>query len=343
MSWKSAGGGSRRWDELRTESVSPYALPGTLSTLSPLDGNTSSPPTPYWTSFQDQDLPDDHGRLLEQALLYATSSKDYANPFSSPPAYLAGKTILLIGDSNERGLVDDLCTRLGSYPSVMSSTNPPALSDRWHADAHTCEIPALDLRLASFMAFGVLIEEGNDLWSHKVELDGPWSIEERIELAKRFMSKWGHPAHLVVFNSNLWDLMFLHDTRLRAHRPYRLSLTLPQVHTWIDRASVALSHLRDAFPSTPLSFRTLHPLWPGGPNDFFNSHRTQQLHEATRVVLRRAEEDGLDVRLLDVGRVLEGMPTTGDARILRDKVHLGWSPGLWMYSEMMLEALKGRL
>ncbi|GAA5865573.1 hypothetical protein JCM1840_001446 [Sporobolomyces johnsonii] len=343
MAWKAAGGGSRQWHDLRTRSVSPYALPGTLSTLPPLDGNTSAPPTPYWAPFQDQDLPDDHGRLLEQAILYATSSKDFATRSVSPPTYLAGKTILLIGDSNERGLVDELCTRLGRYSSVMSSTNPPTLSGRWHADAHTCEIPALDLRLASFMAFGVLIEEGNNLWSHKVELDGPWSIEERIKLAQAFMKKWGHPADVVVFNSNLWDLMFLHDTRFRARLPYHLSLTLSQARTWIDRSSVALSHLRRAFPSTALYFRTLHPLWPGGPNDFFNSHRTQQLLEATRVVLRRAEEDGLDVQLLDVGRVLEGMPTTGDERIMRDKVHLGWSPGLWMYSEMMLEALKGRL
>jgi hypothetical protein len=67
------------------------------------------------------------------------------------------------------------------------------------------------------------------------------------------------------------------------------------------------------------------------------------MNEAGLEVVSRANEaiEGERVKLLDVGRVLEGWPTTQgeEFTILKDKVHLDWNPGLWMYGEMVLDAL----
>ena len=234
------------------------------------------------------------------------------------------------------------------------------------------------LRLVSFMSYGVLIEKDSELWEKKLELDkGPWSIEERIELAKRFLDEMGwNKIDLIVFNSSeslllsplltndstdhydmrvcvldLWDLMYLHDTHLKLKTPYEFSLSPSTLNTYISRSVVALSKLLETFPETEkISLRTLHPLHPGrSVIDFFNSRRVVQINQAILEILYRINhhnelEREKEVRLLDLGKVLEGWPTTTDPKgkvenLLKDKVHLDWNPGLWMYGEMVLDAL----
>ena len=136
--------------------------------------------------------------------------------------------------------------------------------------------------------------------------------------------------------------MYLHDTHVRLDTPYEFSLSSSTLDTYISRSVFALSQLRSSFPSTPISSRTLHPLFPGRDVDFFNLRRIVQLNQASLEILSRCEEKELDVRLLDVGKVLEGWPTSGKEQhnILRDKVHLRWNPGLWVYGEMVLEVLR---
>ena len=52
------------------------------------------------------------------------------------------------------------------------------------------------------MSYGVLVERGSRLWEKKLELNGPWAVEERIELAKEFVGKMGLEVDLIVFNSS---------------------------------------------------------------------------------------------------------------------------------------------
>jgi hypothetical protein len=195
--------------------VSAYDRPGTLSTHSNrLDGNLTGEPVPYWSPFDTGDLSPSHGRLLEKLFL----------SISSPPERIVDpvpisriETVLFFGDSNERGIVDELCIKLGrgeTWPTVISSKNAPTKSELWHADSHSCEIELKrerkKLRLVSFMNYGVLIEKDSKLWEKKLELDGgPWSIEERIELAKKFVESmgWGQ-IDLIVFNSSEFQKSF---------------------------------------------------------------------------------------------------------------------------------------
>lgn len=137
--------------------------------------------------------------------------------------------------------------------------------------------------------------------------------------------------------------MYLHDTHLRLKTAYEFSLSTSTLESYVSRASFALTRIKASFPTTRVYVRTLHPLHPGRPIDFFNSRRVSQINQATlEVVARRnGASEREEVRLLDVGKVLEGWPTTneGGHNILKDKVHLGWNPGLWMYGEMVLDAL----
>lgn len=136
--------------------------------------------------------------------------------------------------------------------------------------------------------------------------------------------------------------MYLHDYHIRLDTVYEFSLSTSTLETYISRYVFALTSLRSSFPSTPVYTRTLHPLFPGRDVDFFNLRRIVQLNQASLEILSRCEGKGLDVKMLDVGKVLEGWPTSGKEsnNILRDKVHLNWNPGLWMYGEMVLEALR---
>ncbi|GAA5926607.1 uncharacterized protein JCM15063_000322 [Sporobolomyces koalae] len=315
-----------------------YDRPGTLSTHAlRLDGNLTGEAVPVWVPFDTADMPIDHGRRLETLML---SQSENGTSASSESSGNPRQTVLLFGDSNERAIVDELCLKFGTWASVVSSKNPPTKSEKWHADAHVCELA--NLRLISFMSYGVMIEKDSQLWERKVELEGPWAVEERIGLAKAFVETMGWRVDLIVFNSNLWDLMYLHDTHLRLHTVYEFSLSPTTLEAYISRCVTALARLRALFPETKVTFRTLHPLHPGRSIDFFNLRRTVQLNQAALEVVARSERDGLDVQLLDVARVLEGWPTTGSqtsGNILKDKVHLGWNPGLWMYAEMMLDAL----
>lgn len=182
---------------------SAYDRPGTLSTFATrLDANETGEIVPYWAPFDSRGLPADHGRLLERLLVAATSEKQEEED-AAIVEMVKGKTILFFGDSNERSIVDELCIKLGVWPQVISSSNPPAKSERWHADSHSCEIEKLGgVRLISFMSYGVLIERGSRLWEKKLELNGPWAVEERIELAKEFVAKMEFEVDLIVFNSS---------------------------------------------------------------------------------------------------------------------------------------------
>lgn len=182
-----------------------YDRPGTLS-IHPdrLDGNLTGDAIPYWAPFDATDLDEGHGRLLETLFLAASRVERIVSPFPATEV----EAVLFFGDSNERGIVDELCIKLGSWPKIISAKNPPATSDLWHADPHVCEIELREqgrkLRLASFMSYGVLIERDSQLWDKKLELDhGPWAIEERIELAREFVDQmaWGK-IDLVIFNSS---------------------------------------------------------------------------------------------------------------------------------------------
>ncbi|GAA5995154.1 hypothetical protein JCM5350_002789 [Sporobolomyces pararoseus] len=354
-----------------------YDLPGTLSTHSHrLDGNLTGDSIPVWKPFIDNEdefsLPRDHGRFLESLQLSiknSSSSQSTGRRIIDPlgeehrEEEVSTETILFLGDSNERGIVDELCLKIGGiWPRVVSTKRPPEKSEMWHSDSHVCEIEYQGdkgkrrrriLRLVSFMSYGVLIEKDCELWEKKLELDkGPWSIEERIELAKRFLDEMGwNKIDLIVFNSNLWDLMYLHDTHLKMKTPYEFSLSFSTLNTYISRSVVALSKLLETFPETgKISLRTLHPLHPGrSVIDFFNSRRVVQINQAVLEILYRINQPNelereKEVRLLDLGKVLEGWPTTTDPKgkvenLLKDKVHLDWNPGLWMYGEMVLDAL----
>ncbi|GAA5901301.1 uncharacterized protein JCM6883_000171 [Sporobolomyces salmoneus] len=328
---------------------SAYDRPGTLSTHpTRFDGNLTGESIPYWRPFDPTNLSPDHGRLLEKLFLSVSSSSQAEE---TDDAQI--ETILFFGDSNERGIVDDLCFKLGSWAKVVSSKNPPSSSELWHADPHVCEIELREptrrkLRFVSFMSYGVLIEKDSQLWEKKTELDnGPWAVEERIELARVFVEKmrW-RKIDLIGFNSNLWDLMYLHDTHLRLKTNYEFSLSSSTLDSYISRSLFALSQILTSFPDTPIYFRTLHPLHPGRKIDFFNSRRVVQLNQAAIEIVSRqnslGREKGMEVRLLDIGRVLEGWPTMKgeEFNILKDKVHLSWNPGLWMYGEMVLDALE---
>ncbi|GAA5971813.1 hypothetical protein JCM3765_003506 [Sporobolomyces pararoseus] len=348
-----------------------YDLPGTLTTHSRrLDGNLSGDSIPVWKPFDHSNLNDnsaqgEHGRLLESLFLSVNSHKSTSegggrrliDPLGGEEKEEEVSTILFFGDSNERSIVDELCLKFGVWPKIYSTKQPPNRSEMWHSDSHVCEIEHEEgggekkklLRLISFMSYGVLIEKNSKLWEKKLELDeGPWSVEERIELAKNFVEKMGwKKIDLIVFNSNLWDLMYLHDTHLLSKTDYEFSLSLSTLDTYISRTVIALTELRQAFPETKkMSLRTLHPLHPGRSIDFFNSRRIVQINQATLEVLRRIndhnkEEEAEEVRLLDLGKVLQGWPTVKgeEFNILKDKVHLDWNPGLWMYGEMVLDAL----
>ena len=112
-----------------------------------------------------------------------------------------GKTILLIGDSNERALVDALCDHTGNFSRVVKSNDPFTLSEAWHADAHVCYIRAAQLEIISFMSFGVLVDD--DLfWQNKSSVEPPMPFNLRADLAQKFMRKLGRKPDLIVASAS---------------------------------------------------------------------------------------------------------------------------------------------
>lgn len=372
------------------DQLAPYWLP--LSFLPSLANSSHHPPN----ANEDEDeadnpspdslLPPLHGRLVEQLRLLVQA------PSSSPAlddlAFLTNTTLVLLGDSNERALVDSLCEYLGLESRVLSLTEVdearggrPKGSGRWHADPHVCEVERVGLRVVAFMSFGVLVDggggggegvSGEELWGRKKapDLVGPWSIEERIDLARSFLSTLDAPDSapgLIILSQTLWDLMYASDLS------YHLSThpTLPPPPSWaflassdawhptllahyISRTQLALSQLRRTFPSSPVSLRTLHPLAQsrrspitGSSLDFWNDARVEGINAALQSVSvsvsveqeEEEEEGGVGVGMMPLAKVLQGQRRENLLK-LGDRVHLRWRPGGWVYAEMMFEELR---
>jgi hypothetical protein len=128
--------------------------------------------------------------------------------------------------------------------------------------------------------------------------------------------------------------MYWAESQSKASQPVTPTMSYESQQRWIDRACQGLAYLKEAFPATPIRWRTLHPLWPGTEHDFWNDLRVAQMNAASVQVSAISK-----VPLLDLGRILLGQPTDGPRSIMKDKVHMSWYPGLYMYAEMVLHYL----
>lgn len=243
---------------------------------------------PIWQPF-DQALSSSpaHGKLLA---MLAAHVKDKA-PLDPALSFLSNsnsRTILVIGDSNDRHLADDLCSHLGLWAPVRKMASPKEGSNRWHSDPHICEVSTgkegVHLTLVFQMSTGVLVPDDR-LYRKKAELDGPFDVAARIRLAAELLDKLELPRpDLIVFASNLWDLMYLRDSTLANPKRLPLSwrLSAVQLATWQSQFCQALKSIRTTFPNVVTATRTLHDLAKKGGNerDFWNAARVAQLNEA---------------------------------------------------------------
>lgn len=358
----------------------PYIRPGRLSFRRPELVAASSAATstnassetlrfPYWQLMSELSPKHSmHGRLLEYLSAFSNSTLGSAfvsihQPINrSKVSFLANKTILIFGDSNERDAVDRLCSFISQRAVILSYRNASVFSERYHSDPHICEVPTLDLTVVFAMTMGVLIEPENErMWAHKEKnMDKPFAIEGRLQLLKVFMKTLDRYPDWILFSSNLWDLMYVFDeefnavaTDAAAKKPLKhaekaalVPWTWPerQIERWLSRMLDALGMIRSYYPNVPLYTRTLHHLRNATYLDFWNDARVAQLNEASfRLLELAAEADNgktsrqrLDLRIIDLDRVLRGLE---EREVLRDAVHLAWIPGQYMYIEMILEAI----
>lgn len=125
------------------------------------------------------------------------------------PDYLVGKTVLLLGDSQDRFTTDHLCTSLVpdavlSYRNFFTSTSPqhdlfrPDTPEDWQNAVHHCLLPG-GTQIWAFMTYGSI--SGNDTYARTRPNQGPDELMQRIRLIGKAFRDAGITIDLLIMRT----------------------------------------------------------------------------------------------------------------------------------------------
>ncbi|KZO90831.1 hypothetical protein CALVIDRAFT_558449 [Calocera viscosa TUFC12733] len=305
----------------------PYTKPGTLHL---------NPDQPHLTTYTPFDASCQPNNTLLQHWRDGVPVDEFRNT-----------SVLLLGDSVDRGWVNYTCTAGKDAGAVlrMSALND-SLSTRPKnengGNPRTCAHGALGLEV-SFYHFCGLTDA--DIWRDKPDpCNRPGPFHERWKLFLRWASSLDKPPDIVVIQSGLWDLaafdrnLYLtmdHDTDLKG-------LTDEFIASWIGNMTDMVHRVKEAFPRTSIYYRIVHQTKKNGDTWFrptgnyktkhgkaFRPLRVQQVQDAQKYVVEQEQ-----LHLLPFGDLVGGQL---DA-VLQDAIHPN-DVGNALLTKMVLEAL----
>ncbi|WFD42289.1 hypothetical protein MPSI1_000931 [Malassezia psittaci] len=256
------------------DGCNPFAKPGYLE----------HDPYPIWRPFDETCEPP---RLFAHLLssLPTASAGPVANFRSTGVATQArqelerviqNRTVLLVGDTIDRSMVQNLCTMLGlssvsvtadhafgdSLKNVESTTTP---GDTLLADY--CYVEQYDTLFTSFYHYGI---ETSEVWNKQPTYYPPQRFEARVEeLLGPYLQALSDPRtstslpprrkgiDLAVFSSGLWDLATWAMEDVQMGVASSQDLTSQRMKNWRSRTVDMLSSLRSKVGKARIAWRSI--------------------------------------------------------------------------------------
>lgn len=253
--------------------------------------------------------------------------------------YLRNRTVLVLGDSIDRGLVVFLGDVPGAVHDMRSEEDPDRVVPfsggtlENGLPRHTT-LPDLNFHISNFFLYGL---DEQALWSSHPSFLPPFILADRWKMIE---SNWQSrsDSDIVILQAGIWDLgRYQHPLVQPSEQTdqWRLELDPAFLEKWMDEARLFIDRARVVFPASQLYWRVLHDA--SAPLSFFGSRsncihplRIEQLRQAQRKVIA---EKG--VPAIPLGPVLQNQPF----EYRPDGLHLGPAANA-LYAEMLLAALQ---
>ncbi|GBG72899.1 hypothetical protein CBR_g12619 [Chara braunii] len=188
--------------------------------------------------------------------------------------WLVGRTIVLVGDSQDRNAVHDVCLFIGATESMHSWNGSAGSCVAPMGCPRVCRVAAYNLTIMSFFVYGLTQNESIPWTETHKESWEPVLIENRLrQLLAPFLCALRLWPDLIVLNSGLWDLA--NWGREAAFSGVRLAgtgtllnpilpsevrdLVVPdsELLWWLSAAKHRfVGTVREIFPDVPLAWRT---------------------------------------------------------------------------------------
>ncbi|KAI5844095.1 hypothetical protein BZA05DRAFT_320033, partial [Tricharina praecox] len=276
-----------------------------------------------------------------------------------PIAALQNRTVLLVGDSVDRFLVDDMCHllegKLTIYPVSTYASSAPDHPTGAGGLPRTCQISGpsglQNLTLASYFFYGY---DSLDLWRDKTATwTSPANFAPRWTVFSRAYSTLFHPGSLagtrpdlVIANVGLWELARFDRLHERAHAGSDAPVALDDgfVDAFVEGTVDFLARLRALVgPQPQIRWRQMHTLWSAEGSYFTEAGKKQDrqrfspvkvavLNVAAREAVNRAGKVGW----WPVGEMVSPWPA---AWWLRDSIHQSGTVGAVVWGGGVLEYL----
>ncbi|GAA94935.1 hypothetical protein E5Q_01590 [Mixia osmundae IAM 14324] len=239
--------------------------------------------------------------------------------------FLRGKTALVIGDSTDRQMIEDLANitqsrrpKIVSYyeANVLASDDAQMKDVRSHGAPRLLYYEQLDFRIISVFHYGLL----SDLRaspSTAPDVHKPIALQDRLtELFRPLVEIYTDELDFVRFQSGLWDvdaLTVLSDDLAHAHQQSSgtqsvyLEEDLPLFARYTLRYAQALRQIQETFPHAVVWARTMHRPGQGPHKEHFGDLPVKRLSQGAKEGAREAH-----VRMFDFGNLFEGWQDHAD-------------------------------
>ncbi|GAA6063029.1 hypothetical protein JCM10212_001008 [Sporobolomyces blumeae] len=227
----------------------PFAEPGYLHV------DDASPLSTRWIPFSDscEPAPD---------WIATIARRDVAHL-----AWLANRTVLVLGDSVDRNGLHHMAEMLGlprycvPYDDFANKGHvPPGWDERgipW-----VIEVPFLNTYFTNGFFYGL---DDEDNFRQQPDWHPPGKAEDRIDqLFKVHASQLPHPPSFISIHSGLWDLAFFGRQDRVSHTSTEEPFTHGRVEWWQRRMKDVLRHVNETWPGVPVWMRKLHRVGPVG-------------------------------------------------------------------------------
>lgn len=259
----------------------PYAQPGFYDFSLPLTSNTTF-----------QSLNKDCQVLDPSPLSYIENELDYEA--------LRDKTAVLIGDSVDRQVLEQLCTYIKGNLTVSSqdSHDNPAKDLKSGGYPRSCYVEKYNLLISNYFFYGFDI---NDMWTDKTNVYlAPGDYKKRIDLAKSAIASLNRPVNVAFVNMGFWELARFDRLDTNAGLPEVHALQLKYTKEYQSNLKSFLSQVVSTIlpksSSTRVIYRETHyPHDESGPfftspstvnrKHRFNRFKVNQLNQIARKVV----------------------------------------------------------
>ncbi|KAI8452080.1 hypothetical protein BY996DRAFT_7251262 [Phakopsora pachyrhizi] len=285
----------------------PYRLPGHVnrSSLSDEDGDLFKLRYVVNSPLRSLRMDRISSALTSDLILPSISSQIVEDPTNPHLNFLRDRTLIFIGDSLDRNLVYQLSTEAFGTTNhrFLNSEDDPQFR---HPATHSHRIglgshPTLRLTLSNWFLMSVDVESPKDFF-HPGE-DPPQNFEGRLEsfyyplMDGQLLSS---SPDLIVFNSGLWDLVYLSGARdAEIARNRSMGVMSPRQVTGEPLTASELAHHEKRFRSLIITLRKRFP----GPRTRL-AYRTMpdsalgKADQNAMSRLRVRQIDGLNVKII---------------------------------------------